>query len=408
MPQPQVRPRAVRAEHRRAAGAEPLPAIPREGYDAAPPRSPGRPSDVADALQPMLEAVVRFAGAIAGIVRSGAPDQQGLAPVAAVDASGAQDRHEVDAWAHWCSACAETGCRDRERVGRHLAGGGDHAAPDRVGAVCRHIVTVPLQHQGRPVGALDLLFAGPCDLPPAMPAMLQAVGDLVGVTLENARLTRESMRVALMSERQTMANEVHDSLAQGLTYMRMRMSLLSDAIRQRNELRAFKYWSDVDDALTHAHARLRELITCFRSRMDPRGLVHALEDTAEHFLDRTGIALNFMNRAPDFHLAAGREVDVYHVVQEALANVCRHAQAKHARITLDRMPAGYEITIEDDGVGIGAAARVWEESGHYGTAIMRERAQRLGGDVVTEPAAGAGTRVRLRFPAIEPQPESRT
>jgi two-component system, NarL family, nitrate/nitrite sensor histidine kinase NarX len=187
--------------------------------------------------------------------------------------------------------------------------------------------------------------------------------------------------------------------------MRMRMSLLSDAIRQGDELRAFKYWGDVDDSLTHSHARLRELITCFRSRMDPQGLVHALQDTAERFFDRTGIALEFVNRAPDFRLAAGREVDVYHIVQEALANVCRHAQAKHAQIALERTATGYEITVEDDGVGIAAAARTAEETGHYGTAIMRERAHRLGGDVVTEPAAVTGTRVRLTFPANEPQPE---
>ncbi|MBK8687484.1 MAG: hypothetical protein IPN24_03205 [Betaproteobacteria bacterium] len=68
-----------------------------------------------------------------------------------------------------------------------------------------------------------------------------------------------------------MANEVHDSLAQGLTFMRMRMSLLRDAVRHKDDLRAFKYWADVDDALGNSHRRLRELITYFRSQMDPQG-----------------------------------------------------------------------------------------------------------------------------------------
>jgi len=103
---------------------------------------------------------------------------------------------------------------------------------------------------------------------PAITADAMAAPEVAGVE-------REALRTALANERQMMANEVHDSLAQGLTYMRMRMSLLRDAIRDGDDARAFKYWNDVDTSLTHAHRRLRELITYFRSRMDPRGLLRA-------------------------------------------------------------------------------------------------------------------------------------
>jgi two-component system nitrate/nitrite sensor histidine kinase NarX len=205
-----------------------------------------------------------------------------------------------------------------------------------------------------------------------------------------------------------MANEVHDSLAQGLTYMRMRMSLLRDAIRQRDDARALKYWDDVDSSLTEAHRRLRELITSFRARMDPLGLVHALGAMSESFLDRTGVALEFANRVPDFHLPVGREVQVFHIVQEALANVVNHANARRARVSLDRRDGGYEILVEDDGIGIAAdtAAPERGEGGHYGLTIMCERARRLGGDLALESAFGAGTRVRLYFPAEQPQSET--
>ena len=221
---------------------------------------------------------------------------------------------------------------------------------------------------------------------------------------EHERLGRDALRTALANERQMMATEVHDSLAQGLTYMRMRMSLLRDAIRDGDDARAFKYWSDVDTSLTNAHRRLRELITYFRSRMDPQGLLHALQEMTETFLDRTGVALAFANRVPDLDLPVGREVQVFHIVQEALANVCKHADARHARLTLDTRGAGYEIVVEDDGVGM-AADPTGErgEAGHYGIAIMRERASRLGGELTLDSAPGAGTRVRLYFPAMEPQ-----
>ena len=141
---------------------------------------------------------------------------------------------------------------------------------------------------------LNLMFDAECALPPAMTPLLQATGDLLGMTLDNARLARENLRIRLTNERHMMANEVHDSLAQGLTYMRMRMSLLRDAIRQNDELRAHKFWSDVDDTLGSSQRRLRELITYFRSRMDPQGLLHALSEISDRFLDRTGIALEFV------------------------------------------------------------------------------------------------------------------
>ena len=221
---------------------------------------------------------------------------------------------------------------------------------------------------------------------------------------ECARLEREALRTALANERQMMANEVHDSLAQGLTYMRMRMSLLRDAIRDGDDERAFKYWSDVDSSLTNAHRRLRELITYFRSRMDPQGLLHALQEMTETFLDRTGVGLDFVNHVRDLDLPVGREVQVFHIVQEALANVCQHANARRARLTLECQGAGYEIVVEDDGVGMPAdPAGERGETGHYGIAIMRERASRLGGELTLDSAPGAGTRVRLYFPAMEPQ-----
>lgn len=383
----------ARREDAAAKRRERTPAPTPAGRESAP-----FPADLRDVLAPMLEALLQLAGAVAGTVRVWRADDAGLEPVLTIGEPRGRGPHGEGTLVAWCSACAEAGRPDSECVRQQLCGREDRFPVDRLGPACRHVVAVPLHHKGRRVGTLDLLFAESSTLPPAMPAMLQAVGDMIGMTLENTRLAREAMRVTLMNERQMMANEVHDSLAQGLTYMRMRMSLLSDAIRQRDELRAFKYWSDVDDSLSHAHARLRELITCFRSRMDPQGLVHALNDTAEHFHDRTGIALDFTNRVSDFSLPPEREVEVYHIVQEALANISRHARAQHASMSLERTTVGYEIAIEDDGVGLAAAAGGAGEPGHYGIAIMRERAARLGGEVIMEAVAGAGTRVRLRFP----------
>lgn len=390
-----------------ASPAARAPAVEPRAAPATPDRRPA--TDLEEALSPMLEAVVHFAGAAAGAIRISQPGRSDLAPVVFVG-PGSKAATGSGVLARWCDRCAESADPQAACVRAELCRHDERLPSRRLESVCRHVLVVPLHHGGRPVGMLDLVFDAPCELPPGMPVMLQAAGDLIGVSLDNARLADEMIRVVLMNERQRMASEVHDSLAQGLTYMRMRMSLLNDAIRQHDELRAYKYWGDIDDAISHSHAKLRELITCFRSRMDARGLVRALEETAGGFFDRTGVQARFECRAGDFRLDPGREVEIFHIANEALANVARHAQARHVLLTLDRIAGGYELAVQDDGVGIVASAPADRggQYGHHGLAIMRERAARIAGDLVIEQVAGRGTRVRLRLPEHPTPSEGRT
>lgn len=374
------------------------------------------------ALVPMLEAIVLMAGATAAVVRIVRPDGIHLDPGVAVGLPAGWCRTGAGGLAFWCSRCDEATNPDADCVKSSLCGTESRFSVELSGPVCRHVVAVPLRFRDVPVGTLDLLFEANRALPLETMPLLRATGALLGVALENARLTRNNLRNCLSQERQMMANEVHDSLAQGLTYMRMRMSLLRDAIQQRDEVRAIKYSSDVDDSLSHAHRRMRDLITCFRSRMDPQGLQHALAETAASFLDRTGVALAFDNEVPELQLPVGREVEVFHIVQEALANICKHANARHARLALGRTDGGYEFVVEDDGVGMAAdrgsdvdadrsadgGSGGYGEAGHYGIAIMRERASRLGGELTLEAMGATGTRVRLRIPAVQPQGETRS
>jgi len=394
--------------------------VPTSDNEGALPAAAAAPPDATGALESMLAAVVRMAGAGAGVVRVAAPGSAALVALVAVEVSApeeggtsVEDRREggispAGPMALWCSRCLESRAAGSECVRLGMCGRDDRFPADLAGRACKHVASFPLGNQGAFAAVLNLRFDGGQECAaPALPA-LEAAAGVMAAALEQARLSREAVRTALASERQMIANEVHDSLAQGLTYMRMRMSLLRHAIREGDDERALKYWSDVDGSLTDAHRRLRELITYFRCRMDPQGLLHALQETSETFLDRTGVALAFANAAPGLVLPVAREVQVFHIVQEALANVCKHAGARHARLTLAPRAAGYEIVVEDDGIGMAVDPAAGErgETGHYGIAIMRERARRLGGELTLESAPGAGTRVRLYFPAVEPPTES--
>jgi len=361
------------------------------------PAKPDAERDIRSAIEPMLAAIVRLAGASGGAVRIAARGHDAAEPVISVGATPAGG-----SLSSWCEACAESKRPDSECVMGKLCRCEARMLAASFGPLCKHLLAVPLRHRDCPVGTLTLWFAQPFTLAPELAPLLATVGDLVGTALDNERLARESLRVRVASERQMLANEVHDSLAQGITYMRMRMNLLRDAVRQGDELRAHKYACDVDETLEVSQQRLRELITYFRTPMEPGGLVHALDAVVARFLDRTGIELTFVNRVPDLHLPAEREIEVFRVVQEALANIARHSHAKHATLCVERANGNYVVAVEDDGVGIADDSS--HRAGHYGIAIMNERARRLSGTIALTANAVRGTRLQLTFPA-NPQGE---
>jgi two-component system nitrate/nitrite sensor histidine kinase NarX len=217
--------------------------------------------------------------------------------------------------------------------------------------------------------------------------------------------TDEQICAIVRNERRLIAAAVHDSVAQTLTFVNMRLPLIEDALLAHDDALVRRYLCELRDAVGVAHTSLREIVTELRTRIDPRGLLPALDGLAAKFRQRSGIPLDVNNAAPALELGADREAEFFHVVQEALTNVERHARARRAWLRIDPLPAGgVRACVEDDGVGIAAPAP--DGRAHHGLAIMRERAQRLGGSMQISARPGGGTRVLLVVPGRQrPWPE---
>jgi two-component system nitrate/nitrite sensor histidine kinase NarX len=173
---------------------------------------------------------------------------------------------------------------------------------------------------------------------------------------------------------------------------------------QHDEPRALRYHADLRRAVTDAHASLREILTHYRTRMDPKGLLHALQTLQAGHRERTGIELVLDLRATGLKLSVEQELQVFHVVQEALANVAKHSHARRAWVRIEAGEQRLEIVIEDDGEGLHADAAPPPGAAHFGLEIMQERARRLGGTLSVEPRDEGGTRVRLRLPVAGDAP----
>ncbi len=353
-------------------------------------------TDLEDLLERFLGTMVKLAGATAGAVRVLTPDGSHLRLVGTIGLPQEVIEREqyVPLECGICGTAAST--HSIESAGASVCR--ESTALAYFGDACKRVIAISLRNKGRIMGVYNLFLPGDNPVPEDIALLFDSISEHLGMALENARLTRENIRITLMNERQMLANEIHDSLAQTLAYMKMRLAFLNEALQTGDAPLAKKYLGDVDDAMESAYSRLRELLTQFRHRMDPRGLIPALKDVADDFSRQSGIKVEFSNPAPDMNLLPDQEVQVFHIVQEALANVSKHSRAQHVRISVTMAGDQYVVAVEDDGIGLSGTGQTGVGM-HFGMNIMHERAERLSGAVDVVSRAGAGTRVELKFPA---------
>jgi two-component system nitrate/nitrite sensor histidine kinase NarX len=351
-------------------------------------------TDVEALLGRYLSTMIRIAGAHAGAVRLVTPDGRHLRLVTSVGMPADLVERErivpID-----CGVCGEAMGHSAQQCTRSFAACEETGGAHPFFSGCAEMHAVPVRHKGRSIGVFNLFLRKAGALPADVRTLFGTIGEHLGMALDNARLTRENTRIGLVTERQMLANQVHDSLAQTLAYARMRAAAAESALTAGDTSRVQRYLSELESAIEAAYGDVRGLIEQFREPMDPRGLSAALRDLIERAGERATLQTEFLNRAEDLALTPEQEVQVFHIVQEALSNAQRHAHATHVRVTIDREGDCAALGIEDDGEGFDVARG--GEPGHFGLSIMRERAARLGGELKVHSQAGRGTRIDLRF-----------
>lgn len=287
-----------------------------------------------------------------------------------------------------CSTAGCLACRDK-------TSGNGFELPLVQGAR-RRVVSFPVEERGERFGVLiiDLDGSGQPPLQPWQQRLLASLAGQLGSALKINQRQREGRRLVLLEERGILARELHDSLAQSLSYLKIQAARLAAALDAENGDQARRVLGELREGINSAYRQLRELLTTFRLKMDDRGLHGALEATVEEFRRRTATEISLDNQMPASILSPNEEIHVLQIVREALSNVARHSGAAHSWVRLIHTPGGVEVEIADDGCGVEGSGR---RAGHYGVSIMRERALTLDGTLSIESRPGGGTRVRLGF-----------
>ena len=223
------------------------------------------------------------------------------------------------------------------------------------------------------------------------------------MAIEQAGVEKDARTLSIIEERTRMAHELHDSLAQTLATLRIKVRLLDDSMHQVEKLDEVSIWqelSGLEEIIDQAYAELRSLITHFRAPIDGKGVVRSIERLSERFKQETNIDVFFYHNWQLKNLDRDIEIEVIRIVQEALANVKKHAKADNVRILMISTEDGTcSVLIEDDGIGIDKSildAKTKAED-HIGLIVMRERAERINGEIQYEDDDGEGTLVQLNF-----------
>lgn len=262
----------------------------------------------------------------------------------------------------------------------------------------RRIVSVPLIDSGTTYGVMPLALEPGKGLEPWQIELAETIGRHIGAALAAAERREEHQRLALLEERSAIARELHDSLAQSLSYTKIQLMRLSALVEGHAQLHeAQQVLTELREGVASAYRQLRELLTTFRLKAGGDGLAAALRETVAEFERHSGVQVEVEDELIGIELSANEQIHVLQIVREALTNVEKHARARHVTLKLQREEnRAICVTIDDDGVGIDPRA---SPRHHFGLAIMRDRAALLGGRIDIGARPGGGTRVQLRFVA---------
>ena len=247
------------------------------------------------------------------------------------------------------------------------------------------------------LGFFNLHFREPKTFDAREQSLLETLGQLLGTAIENQRLGAREREMAVSEERNLVAQGLHDSIAQGLNFLNLQVQMLDQSVKEGKI-------DDVSDivpllraGVQESYEDVRELLHNFRSRVVEGNLLGALETTVDKFRRQSGIAAELIADVDGAPFPREQQLQLLFIVQEALSNVRKHADASHVLVRLEDR-ADFTLTIDDDGAGFDPAQLEGKGETHLGIDIMRERAQRIEATLDVDSAPGTGTRITLVLP----------
>jgi len=280
----------------------------------------------------------------------------------------------------------------------------------------RAYISVPVSSKNKVLGALSLASHTPGKFEPETVPLLSAVGEAMGIAVENARAARrleevneireqllEKLISAQEEERRRIARELHDEASQSLAALAINLESIADTLPAR--YRDTRQKLDIlKEQAIQTLGGIRNLALELRpSALDDLGLSVAIDWYAKDYLAKRGLDVKIKVIGPKTKLPPYTETMVFRIIQEALTNVVKHAEASQVRVQLEFSDAMAIVRVEDNGKGFDMEATLSKESIRRNLGIhgMAERATLLGGTFTIQSQPGQGTSLHVEVPLIK-------
>jgi len=251
------------------------------------------------------------------------------------------------------------------------------------------VVTIPVRLHDKPMGEVDLFFHARVMLSESEQSLLEALGQHLASGMENLRLNALEKEAAVSQERMLLARELHDSIAQSLAFLKIQVQLMRDAIKTCDPDEVAKIVDEIDTGVRESYGDVRELLLHFRTRANAEDIEPALITTLQKFEHQSGIKTHLNLAGHGLPLPPDLQIQVLHIVQEALSNVRKHAHASQVWLDVQQQP-NWCFEVRDDGIGFAHGGDALDQT-HVGLRIMSERAERIGAvlEVISTPGQGS-------------------
>ncbi len=248
-----------------------------------------------------------------------------------------------------------------------------------------------LQIDDEVMGKLEWQYTLPCP----DQKLISNVAKILSRGLYYNHAQKQSQQLLLMEERATIARELHDSIAQSLSYLKIQTTLLNRSISKKDLKQSSVTAKEINKQLSATYTQLRELLNTFRLTIGKANLGEALQELLKPLAQQTHAEIVLDNKVTSVALKANQQVHVIQLIREAVLNAIKHSNASEITIQCHQDDSSIDIRIIDNGIGFATEV---EKPEHYGLTIMSERAGRLDGDlkIITKP--GEGCTVQLLFP----------
>jgi two-component system, NarL family, nitrate/nitrite sensor histidine kinase NarX len=269
------------------------------------------------------------------------------------------------------------------------------------------VVNIPIRFHERLMGEVSLFFNAKVLPTLAERSLLEALTSHLASAMENLRLNALEREAAISGERHLLARELHDSIAQSLAFLKIQVQLMRDALQKGTAAEIQTVLDEIDVGVRESYGDVRELLMHFRTRTNAEDIEPALATTLQKFEHQTGLKTTLTMSGHGIPMSPDLQIQVLHIVQEALSNVRKHAHASHVWLNVQQQPV-WQFEVRDDGIGFTPDNQSLDET-HVGLRIMSERAQRIDAqlDVLSTPRRGSSIVLTLPMPP-NPMPNARS